>query len=205
MDQAIKQTNQNSWSEYYKTIPDLEMFIGNLYGHKEFLSQIVSFKPKRVLEVGSGSALMSIFLSYLGMNVTAVDNDKKLLASQKEIITLYNAKIKLKYADAFNLPFKKNEFDIIFHQGLFEHFSDDKIIELLDEQLRVAPIMVFSVPNKFYPKKDFGNERLLSKNEWDKILKNYNVIFSRNYSKKIFPKIHLPRAETQYMAVIKRK
>lgn len=194
-----------SWSNYYKKIPNIEKFIGNLYGQKEFIQKIVSLNPKKILEVGGGSATMSIFLSYLGIDVTAIDIDKKLLKKQEKITKRYNAKINIQYADAFKLPYKKNEFDLVFHQGLLEHFSDKDIYRLLDENLRVAPVVVFSVPNNFYPKKDFGDEHLMSKTYWEKILRDYNLVYSVNYSKKIFPKFYLPRAKIHYMAVIKRK
>lgn len=194
-----------SWSNYYKKLPQIEKFIGNLYGQKEFINKILSYEPQRVLEIGAGSATMSIFLSYLGIRVTAIDKDKRLLKIQKKTTEYYNSKIKIKYADAFRLPYKKNSFDLIFHQGLLEHFENGDIYKLLDEQLRVAPIIIFSVPNNFYFGKDFGDERLMTKGQWEKILKDYNLVYSTNYSKKFFPRFYLPRAKIQYMAVIKRK
>jgi len=194
-----------SWSKYYNKDVKINEFLGNLYSHKEFLTCILNYEPKKVLEIGCGTAGMSIFLSYLGLDITAIDNDKNLLKKQKEIIKKFNSRVNLQYADAFSLPFKDNSFDLVFHQGFFEHFSNQEIYKLLKEQLRVSKIVVFSVPNNFYPQKDFGNERLMSKKQWEEILKDFKLELSTNYSKKYFPKFYIPKAFIQYMAIIKNK
>ncbi len=55
-------------------------------------------------------------------------------------------------------------------QGFFEHFQDDEIVALLRQQLRVANHVVFSVPNRAYGRKDRGDERLMTRDEWDAVL-----------------------------------
>ena len=51
-----------------------------------------------------------------------------------------------------------------------EHFDDAAIAALLNEQLRVADSVVFSVPSDHYPRQDVGNERLMSPAAWEQIL-----------------------------------
>jgi hypothetical protein len=94
-----------------------------------------------------------------------------------------NGRAKFVYCDAFKLSekFMKNEFDVVYSQGFFEHFSDKKINTLIKEQLIIGKTVIFSVPSNFYPKKDFGNERLLSINEWKEILKDFKVDFIMYY------------------------
>lgn len=121
---------------------------------------------------------------------------------------IFSGKVKFLKRDAFRSGFKNNSFDMVCHQGFLEHFSDEEIVILLREQLRVAPVVVFSVPNNHYGHKDKGDERLLSKREWEKILSDFNVAESKNYHT-------LPRREfkhlipwlrpTMYLAKIRRK
>jgi len=193
------------WSDYYQKEITADLFIRNLYGQREFLNTIIRSKAKKILEVGAGTGTMSVFLSNLGFEVTTLDNDSKILGIAQQVKNKFNGQNRLQKGDAFRLPFADNSFDLVFHQGLLEHFKNDDIHRLLTEHLRVAPVVVFSVPNNFYPKKDVGNERLLSKFQWEKILQLYKVIISHNYSLKIFPKWYLPRVPIQYMAKLNRK
>ncbi|GAI49981.1 unnamed protein product, partial [marine sediment metagenome] len=57
----------------------------------------------------------------------------------------------------------------------FEHFDDANIGKLLREQLRVARMVIFSVPTLWYPRRDFGNERLMEKEDWLRILAGFKV------------------------------
>lgn len=148
---------------------------------------------------------MAIFLSWLGYSVTSVDIDPKVIDKARAEAARFNGRVDWTVADAFRLPFPDQSFDLAFHQGLFEHFSNEQIWQMLDEQLRVAKKVIFSVPNQYYPKKDFGNERLMSKKQWDNLLSRYRVVKSTNYSPKRFPKFYLPRVPIQYLAVIEPK
>ena len=80
-----------------------------------------------------------------------------------------------KKADAFNLPFDDDSFDVCFSQGFLEHFSDDDIRKLLREQLRVSRKVLFSVPSFWYPRQDFGDERLMKKEDWLRILSEFKL------------------------------
>jgi len=191
-----------SWEKYYDQRVTIPKLLSNLYGQKEFLAEIVARAPGKVLEVGAGTGAMSIFLAWLGFNVVSIDTNEEVVKNARQTASRLNAKVNFQVADTFKLPYLDQSFDIIFHQGLLEHFSDEDIGKILDEQLRVAPVVVLSVPNHRYPRRDFGNERLMNKNQWDKILSRYNIVVSKYYSPKIFPKLYLPKTNIQYMAVV---
>ncbi len=194
-----------SWDKYYEqeiTIPGL---LSNLYGQKEFLAEIISRAKGRVLEVGTGTGGMSVFLAWLGLDITSIDTNPKVIEVAKQTAEKLNARVVFKVADTFALPYPNQSFDVLFHQGLLEHFKDQDIHKILGEQLRVAKQVVISVPNHRYPRRDFGNERLMDKNKWEKILDRYKLLASTYYSPKIFPKPYLPKSTIQYMAVIEKK
>lgn len=174
-----KKSKIKTWNEYYKNAYfPLSEYLGNLSAHAPFINEIIKEKPNKILEVGIGTGSMSIFLSHLGYNVIGIDNDKTVLNRARNLNKLLNGNAKFMYCDAFKINkfFKENEFDIVFSQGFFEHFSDFQIIDLLNKQLKVAHrAIIFSVPTKYYGKKDFGNERLLTLAQWKKILNEFQI------------------------------
>lgn len=170
-----------AWHKFYDQDYTFRSFIKNIHGHIDFFEEILAEKPKTILEIGSGTGQMATFLSYLGYQVTSVDNDPGVLKRAEALSKEFGGSAKFQLADAFKLPFQDQEFDVIFHQGLLEHFEDKDIRALLDEELRVGKTVVFSVPNNFYPQKDYGNERLLTKEAWEEVLGKYSLKTSRNY------------------------
>ncbi len=199
----------NHWGEFYSKSYELDYLIRNVSCHREMFDLIYEEKPKKILEVGSGTGSMSTFLSYLGYEVTSLDNDSKVLLKAKNLAKKLNGKVKFTLNDAFNIPFGDNYFDVVFHQGLLEHFSDANIYKLLDEQLRVGKIVVLSVPNNLYKNIDFGDERLLPNIFWDSLLKRrYKLLVSLSYNsveRKSLRNRFIYRVDnTMYLAKIKK-
>lgn len=171
-----------NWEDFYSYNVSREFLLENACVHRTLIQEVLKEKPTRVLEVGIGTGTMSIIFSLFGVRSIGIDNNKSIIEKAEETKKMFNADVMFKEADATSLPFDNNYFDVVFSQGFFEHFDDKKIIELLKEQLRVGKSVVFSVPNNFYSQQDFGDERLLSKEYWDLLLKNnFNVIYSTNY------------------------
>ena len=172
-----------NWNSFYKKGCDLEFFIQNITCHMELFKSIVAEKPQKILEVGTGTGSMSVFLSFLGFDVVSLDNNPQVLCHTKGWTEEIDSKVKFVLGNAFKIPFADNSFDVVFHQGLLEHFTDEEIIKLLDEQLRVGKIVILSVPNNFYPKKDLGNERLMPQEYWQKLLeKYYKILENKEYN-----------------------
>ena len=155
----------------------MRQYLGNLYTHSLLFDRIRKENQARILEVGCGSGIMSIFLSLLGHEVTCVDNNNAVLNKAKELNNIFKAKAQFLIADAFNLEgaFNKSTFDISFSQGLFEHFDDNQIRISLGQQLAVSRKVIISIPSKYYPIRDFGNERLLSIEKWSEILEGFDI------------------------------
>ena len=164
-----------TWDEFYSNKISWSVYLDKLADHKYYLEKIIELKPKKVLEVGCGPGTRSVFLSYLGIDVVAVDNDQGIVDSVAEYNKKLKGKVDIQKADAFNLPFKDREFDIVFNAGFLEHFNDKDKIALVKEFTRVGDHYIFMVPNKAYRLKPYGNEDLLTKSEWEKILKDFNI------------------------------
>ncbi len=125
------------WEQYFKEKPlSLERYINNIWDNKPLLIELVS-SGRNIIEVTTGTGNLSIFLSRLGYNVVSVDNNDGVLKMAQHNSANIKGGVTFKKADAFNLPFNDNSFDVCFLQGFFEHFADDDIRKLLREQLRV--------------------------------------------------------------------
>jgi SAM-dependent methyltransferase len=170
------------WSSVYQKQVDFKELVDHAYSHMPYLEEVINRDPGKVLEVGAGGGSTSIFLTYLGIKVLAVDNDPQVIVSAKQNNDQLRGKLELQEADAFKLPFPDNSFDIVCHQGFFEHFEDGEIVKLAREQLRVAPLVVFSVPTIFYLSRSLG-ERLMTKKRWDAIFHDINIVKSFYYGR----------------------
>jgi len=177
---------KKSWGHFYNKEITLKEFLGNFYT-AELFDEIIKLKPKKIVEVGSGTGVMSILLSHLGYDVISIDNDKNVLELAKLNNAKFNGNVKFEFGDAFKTKYKNKEFDVAYSQGFYEHFKNKDIKKLLDEQLRISKYVVISVPNKYYPECDYGNERLISTTDWVKKFK------------RIRPKLKIKRLEYQFM------
>lgn len=171
------------WGEFYNRTITLIEYLANLCEHSRFLERIVQMNPRCILEVGTGTGTMSIFLSHLGYEVVSVDSSPMVLERAEHTNRLYFGKCRFVLCDAFDLgaTFEKGSFDVVISQGFFEHFNDEALIELLKEQLYVGRRVIFSVPSKYYPRREMGDERLLTVAEWRSILQGFAISYIAYY------------------------
>jgi len=174
---------RNDWNRFYESIDIEEEVKKQEHIHKELIDSIRSESPGSILEVGSGAASIAFsILKGKKIRFVTVDNNIDILKKIRSNAKKLGLHIDVVCADAFKLPFKQGAFDTTFSQGLLEHFNDKNISELIKEKLRVASNSVlFSVPNNYYKHKDFGDEKLLSKARWEKVLSGFNIAESKNY------------------------
>lgn len=182
-----------SWAQFYRKSDGVNEIDRYAQIHQELISSILSERPKKILEAGCGPAIFSIYLSrfgahlekYLGVQYdfqcTALDNDTEILKIAEKNNRDLKGIVQFVLGDIKQLPFNNLSFDLSFSQGVLEHFSNNEIELILDEQLRVAKTVLFSVPHFFYHAKDFGNERLLFEWQWKRILRKYHIMESRCY------------------------
>jgi len=104
---------------------------------------------KRILEVGAGTGRDSVKLSQHGADVHTLDyspESLRLIRSQLE-----KDEVSLILADALCSPLPDNSFDIVFHQGLLEHFTTP--FPLLKENYRILKkggLLLVDVPQTLH-------------------------------------------------------
>jgi glycosyltransferase involved in cell wall biosynthesis/GT2 family glycosyltransferase/predicted SAM-dependent methyltransferase len=182
----MNQTPKMNWGDFYdKDTLTKNNVQDSVNSHKELFWTILGYKPKKIIETGCGTGEMAGWLSWKDKliegkkllddtikEVIAIDIESKVIQIAKTNLHAIDGKVKLVQADAWKYEEKA---DLIFSQGLLEHFSDVELKNLIDHQLTQAPVLVHSVPNNNYGKKDYGNERLMTNDEWYKIFTGYNL------------------------------
>jgi len=173
-----------SWSHYYDFDLTWRQHTENVLCHLPMMRTARRLAPRRVLEVGSGTGSLAIFLSYFLRHVVSIDLADEVLARARRNNRRLRGRARFERADAFDMrAFRDGSFDLAMSQGFFEHFDDADVHRLLREQLRVARTVLFSVPNRAYGRRDRGDERLLSRRQWETILRTggFDVLDSRDY------------------------
>jgi ubiquinone/menaquinone biosynthesis C-methylase UbiE len=99
-----------------------------------FLSECVA--GNSVLDIGCGHGIVSIFLAQHGMKVTAIDISEQLLDKLRSSISDKNLSIEVKRGDAYDIPCRDNEFDVVVARMFLPHFPDWP--KVLKEMTRVT-------------------------------------------------------------------
>lgn len=160
---------------YYSQRTTLAAFAASLMYHWPYIWQIFLNAKQGAIEIGCGRGVHSIFLSYFIPNVVGIDSNIKLIEMVRKNNSKFHGRARFLVRDAFKLDFSTEIFDVCFSQGFLEHFTDEEICLLTRKQLRVAKVMVASVPSIFYKGKSRGDERLMSIEDWRRILKDFDT------------------------------
>lgn len=110
-----------------------------------------SVKGLKILEVGAGTGRDSLALAKAGATVFILDYSEESLKISSELVAEALENLHLVQGDAFNSPFPSEVFDIVFHQGLAEHFKDP--LPLIKENARLLKkggFCLCDVPQTFH-------------------------------------------------------
>jgi len=117
------------------------------------LVKVADLRGKKVLEVGAGTGRDSFNLVGLGADVYQLDYSENALRIIISIARKENIPVHPLCGDALALPFHNETFDIVFHQGLLEHFRQPDASRLLKENVRVLKrggLLLVDVPQRWH-------------------------------------------------------
>jgi len=105
--------------------------------------------PQEVLEIGCGTALEILApLSARGFRVTGIDKEKDMIELAKHNFKMLGLKGRFINQDIFKFNTNK-KFDLVLSIGLIEHFSKNKILELVKLHKKLSEkYIVLIVPTK---------------------------------------------------------
>lgn len=144
------------WNDWLKG-RDLEAEIAEHRSHRSRFLRLVRDCIARlqrehadVLEIGSGTAIDSYILAESSSaNIVGIDISLPSLTVAARCSQYFARPIGLGAGDTTALPFADGTFDIVFSQGVVEHFPDPSA--MLVEQVRVLKqdgILIINVPQK---------------------------------------------------------
>lgn len=99
------------------------------------LMESLNLAGKRVLEIGCGAGSSSIAFALDGAEVTASDLTEEAVRITKAKFEMLGLDGDVVQADAENLPFEDNSFDVVFSSGVLHHTPDTQ--KAIDEIFRV--------------------------------------------------------------------
>lgn len=154
----------------------LENYVDDKIKNKKILINLIKkySKGNKLIESGSGTGVLSTYMSSLGYEVTGIDIDNDILNLSKKIANKYNSKNKptFKNKSIFKLDYEENYFDVSFSNGVLEHFNDEQIIDTLKQQMKIAKIVIFGIPTKYFNQEEamYGDERYKSNVFWRNLI-----------------------------------
>lgn len=114
--------------------------------HPELIALIIKYAPgKKILEIGFGSAGDLEELSRKGYNCYGVETSKVAYENVRNY-----RKIRVLKENGTKTSFSSSSFDLIYHQGVMEHFRNPRL--LLTEHQRLLKsngVIVVDVPHKW--------------------------------------------------------
>ena len=173
----------SKWSELYESEileTTVEKYIEEKLRTKKTIINLINkyATNHKVMEFGSGTGVLSLHVSSLNNNVTAVDMDQDMIdLSKKYFLDKFDSKnIKYICGDIRDIKIKE-KYDVCYSIGVLEHYSDSEIIDLINKQLSFSRYVIFAIPTKYFDedKKMYGNERYLPLRYWRGLIKQSNA------------------------------
>jgi SAM-dependent methyltransferase len=147
----VRASTLDHWESYWKSHPRIE----ETYSTGDRLyREVLADGPvagRWVMEVGAGSGRDALALAKDGAKTVVLDYSPASLEIVRRLSRESGIPIHAVRADALALPFREGTFEVVFHQGLLEHFRDP--MPLLRENARVLARggrAVVDVPQTFH-------------------------------------------------------
>ncbi len=139
------------WESYWKSHADLDRTYSTGGRLVREVLRDGDVRGRRVMEVGAGSGRDLLALVREGARGVVLDYSPASLELVRRQAAAQGLPVHLVRADALRMPFRDGTFDVVFHQGLLEHFRDP--MPLLRENARVAARggrVIVDVPQTFH-------------------------------------------------------
>ncbi len=146
-----KTSTKAHWEKFWKDKEQIQEVYSNDDRIYLNLCQVTEIKEKKILEVGAGSGRDSFQLAREKAIVYVLDYSPQALHIVKNLKEQNDVSVYLIQADAFQIPIPEATLDIIFHQGLMEHYKDP--LPLLREHFRVLKpggFLLIDVPQRYH-------------------------------------------------------
>ena len=145
-----RKSEREHWDRFWVSAGRVEEVYSNDDRVAAHIERALSVDNLRILEVGAGSGRDGIRLAEMGAKVVSLDYSIPSLQMIGSQLDGENS-VTLCCGDAFSLPFAEGTFDLVFHQGLLEHFRNPG--DLIAENRRVLKrggLLLVDVPQRYH-------------------------------------------------------
>ncbi len=162
--EMVKTMGETKWDILYdpkkkSLFSRIEEFAINTYFSDVFVKAILSaskIKSGKIFEPGSGGGMACAKFAQKGFEIISMDLSENALKKGKELFNFLSLDGKFTLGDLFNLPIKNNQFDVVFNQGVMEHFRLAKMdapagVKEMMRVLKKDGTLVILVPAYFSP------------------------------------------------------
>lgn len=174
-------STKETWNKVYDNLTDFNPLDLAFYKRlTNIITQSIG-DSKSILEVGSGSGFLTSFFQKRNMFSVGLDRSINPIKIARERYQVKN----LILGDMFYLPFKSLSFDVVWNEGVLEHFKYPKNLAACKEMTRVSKnLVIIAVPNrytiwplrktilKYLNKWPYGYEESYSKNRLKSLMEN---------------------------------
>ena len=201
---TLRQATKSHWDNYWKSKNNIHDVYSNADRILRNLSSVTDLRGKKILEVGAGTGRDSFGLVRQGADVYQLDYLESALAIIRTLSKEEGIRVHPVQGDAFALPFPDLTFDVVFHQGLLEHFREEEARKLLRENLRVlrhGGFLLVDVPQRyhlytvmkriliFFHAWFAGWEREFSLPELQSLLRDHGLTIVHSYGEWMYPSL----------------
>ena len=105
--------------------------------HHEILSLLGAVAGKKILEVGCGQGDFCVWLAKHKAECTGIDIGSSLVEAATSLARINQVPCQFRTADAVDLPFGAETYDVVIGIGILHHFSESKTKSVVREARRV--------------------------------------------------------------------
>ncbi|MBI2578009.1 MAG: class I SAM-dependent methyltransferase [Candidatus Wildermuthbacteria bacterium] len=136
------------WDKIYKKYQSIDLINEYIYSRlKDVLGKYI-VPVDTILEAGCGSGYMVAYFQQKGHRSVGLDNAPEPLRVAQDVFGVKNVVL----GDLFKMPFANSSFDIVWNEGVLEHFPFKEALKGVKEMRRVAKkYVIIDVPNRYSP------------------------------------------------------
>jgi SAM-dependent methyltransferase len=148
----VVEANKRAWDTYWRDF--MEQPIGEfgrltLNEYRRVVSRLLDINAlKLVVEAGSGAGVTSIPFMQAKAKVVLIDISVEALKVARNLFLAFPQKNRphLVVGDVLHIPIRNGCADLVFNQGVLEHFNADESVKILKEMKRIGRTVMVLVP-----------------------------------------------------------
>lgn len=145
-------SERRHWDAFWKRDRDLDEIYDNDGRITEEVLRRMDVDGLVAMEVGAATARDSVELARHGAVCVALDYSREALRLAGEAASRAGTPLLLVCGDALALPFRDDSLDLVFHQGVLEHFRDpEPLVRENARVLKTGGTVLVDVPQTVHP------------------------------------------------------